>query len=407
LGPRLAADGGAYVELTPAAEVEGVVRRLASDCRRPLGGWPLAVKDLIAIGGKRLTAGSASRMGAPIETDDAPILAALRRLGMVVVGATALHELAFGVTGLNSFTGTPNNPLAPGRVPGGSSSGSAVAVAEGSARIALGTDTGGSVRIPAAFCGVVGYKPSYGRYPTVGVLALSPTLDHVGTLGRSVADLATVHAALGGRLRRQHHPPSIGVIRSELEAADPDVAGRVEMALELLAREGARIAWAAWPDRERVHAASTTIMFAEAARVHREVLECRPETLGSDVRARLEAGLAIDAAALQHAMRERAALCKSVWKSLGDFGCVVGATVSTLPPTLAEAADPAIGAKLVANTRLANLVGIPALSLPICGDGLPVGLQVTAQADAEALVAAQWIERVLFMPRRREREGPR
>jgi Asp-tRNA(Asn)/Glu-tRNA(Gln) amidotransferase A subunit family amidase len=393
--PKLARDGGAYTHIRGDEEIRRELGRGAPPGRlAPLRGWTVAVKDLIAIAGRPLNAGSRAREAVPAEQRDAVIVAALRRLGAVVVGTTTLHELAFGVTGVNAYAGTPTNPRAPGCIPGGSSSGSATAVAEGSARIALGTDTGGSVRIPAALCGVVGFKPSYAAYPTDGVLALAPSLDHLGVLAASMGDVCTVHAALGHRLAAPPARPRIGVIRAALEDAQPEVAGVIARLVELAARRGATVVEVAWPEPELVIRSSTTIMFAEAASVHREILERCPELLGDDVRARLDAGAAIGPAALAEAERERAVIRADARRTFEGLDCIVGPTVAVLPPPLAASSDAAVGLRLVANTRLANLVGIPAISLPVGTPGAPVGLQVMAPADDGALAAAAWIEQL-------------
>jgi Asp-tRNA(Asn)/Glu-tRNA(Gln) amidotransferase A subunit family amidase len=395
---RPAAEGGAYVHIRPRDELERDVAEAAGPAASPgpLAGWTLAVKDLIAVAGRPLIAGSRSRESVEPEGSDAPVVSELRRAGAVLVGTTALHELAFGVTGVNEYSGTPDNPRRPGCIPGGSSSGSAVAVAEGSARIALGTDTGGSVRIPAALCDVVGFKPSYGAYPIARVLPLAPSLDHVGLHARSIRDLEAPHAVLGGGPLREGGPPRIGVARRELEAAEPGIAARIEGALDLASREGCDLVEIDWPSQDDVFEVSTTIMFAEAAEVHRETLSSSPELLGADVRSRLEAGAAIDRSALTVARRARESLRESVRRSLSEVDCVAGPTVGFFPPTLSEGAtDPKLGAKLVANTRLANVVGAPALSVPVPGDGPPAGLQLTSLTEDAVLTAGAWIERTL------------
>jgi Asp-tRNA(Asn)/Glu-tRNA(Gln) amidotransferase A subunit family amidase len=210
---ELARNGGAFSVL-----LDGDARRDAARARRelatgrparPLEGSTLAVKDLVAVRGQRIGAGSASRAGAPPESEDAAIVAALRSSGAVVVGLAALHELAFGSTGVNEYEGTPRNPFGSGLIPGGSSSGSAVAVATGAASLAIGTDTGGSVRVPAALCGVVGFKPAFGEYSLGGVLPLAPSLDHAGLLGSSVEIVRRAHWStipVSGAARLATHP---------------------------------------------------------------------------------------------------------------------------------------------------------------------------------------------------------
>lgn len=383
---QLASDGGAYTAVfdVPASRPSGAPRALE--------GLRFAVKDLIAVAGHPLGAGSAVRDDAAPEPADAAIVAELRALGAVLVGTTTMHEFAFGVTGVNHHAGTAHNPADPARIPGGSSSGSAVAVANGSVPLAIGTDTGGSVRIPAALCGVVGFKPTYGVYPTDGVFPLSPTLDHVGLLASDVATAARVHHALGfpvddaGAIRR------VGVVDAELETADDDVAERVVAAIRQLEATGTVITAVDWPDGEKVVAASTTIMFSEAAAVHRGELLRRPSAYGADVRARLEQGQAIPAADYEAALRAREDLRSRVRAALADVDCVLGPTVGLVAPRVEEAAAPTLAARLVANTRLANVTGVAAISVPLPGDGLPVGLQISSISDARLLDIARQFE---------------
>ena len=239
----------------------------------PLAGWRLAVKDLIAVGGRPVTAGSRARAGARPEGADAPVVARLRGAGAHLVGATRLHEFAFGTTGLNA-TGTPVNPAAPGRVPGGSSSGAAAVIAGGEADLSLGTDTGGSVRIPAALCGVVGFKPSLGAIPTEATFPLAPTLDHVGILVARADQLVLPGRVLGltGAAVAGPAPRRLGVARGVLELVTEPVATAFAAALDELGRRGFELVEVDWPGGAPVFAATTAIMFAEAARVHRHLL---------------------------------------------------------------------------------------------------------------------------------------
>lgn len=391
LRARPVSEGGAYARLRTAEALEES-RRVREDV--PLAGFTLAVKDLIAVAGWSIGAGSRLRAGTEPEAQDAPVVAALRRAGAILVGATALHELALGVTGVNGHSGTPVNPDAPGCVPGGSSSGSAAAVADGSARVALGTDTGGSGRIPAALCGVVGFKPEYGSYPTRGVLALAPSFDHVGIMARRVDDVIRVHAVLAHAVPAAGRAPAIGVLRSAVEDAAPEVAGPIEEALDRLAAAGCRVRDVSVADgaADDVPWASTTVIFAEAAATH-AAERARWEThVQVDVLARLIAGSQIHEHDHREALRRGAALRARVGDVLGDADVLLTPTVPILPPPLAAATDPALPARLVANTRLANLTGIPAISLPL-GDG--VGLQLMGRTNERLLADAAWIEKAL------------
>ena len=385
---RLVSEGGPWVAWKPQEGPAG-----------PLSGTVLAVKDLIAVSGFARAAGSLALAGRPVEEADAAVVAALRQSGCVVGGTVALHELAFGVSGLNDECGYPPHPADPARVPGGSSSGSAVAVADGSADLALGTDTGGSVRIPAALCGVVGFKPAYGTYPLEDVLPLAPSLDHVGLLAPSVAGVIRAHGVLTGeQVRLQAAPLRLGVDRAGLAGASDEVRAAVQGALDALAAAGATLADVDWPAVDEVVDASTTILFAEAAEVHRDLL-ASPEfaLVGAAVADRLRAGAAITPAQLAAARQARERLAAAVTGVLAGapagggppVDAVVGPTVGIVAPTAERArTDPGLARELVAGTRLANLTGLPAVTVPVRSRGLPVGLQVSAATNATALAVA-------------------
>lgn len=390
------ADGGAWVWRTPGEDAA------TGAAAGPLTGWRVGVKDLVAVAGHPLRGGSAATWDAPQEAVDAPIVAALRARGASIVGATKLHEFAFGTTGINAPFGTPDNPAAPGRVPGGSSSGSGAAVAAGEADLAVGTDTGGSVRIPAALCGVVGLKPSLGALPTAGVVALSPTLDHVGLLVADVERLVVASAALGllgpGEVRRVTEPARLrlGVARGVTDLCEAAVADGWLAAVERLA--GAfELVEVDWPGGEAVFAATTAIMFAEAAHGHAPRLRRRAHLYGTDVRNRLVQGAALDAATYLQARDLRRELRRRCVALLagghGAHGAALDAvltpTVPIVAPRPADAVDAAVGGSLVTFTRLADLTGLPALSIPVPGVPLPVGLQLEAADDA-AVIRAGW-----------------
>ena len=388
----LASDGGAFTWIG-AAEARAAVReRVGRD--GPLSGFTLAVKDLIALEGRPLRAGSAVRDDAEPEARDAPVVAALRAAGAVLVGTTVCHEFAFGPTGVNDHAGTARNPFDRARIAGGSSSGSALAVAEGSARVALGTDTGGSIRIPAALCGVVGFKPRHGTYPVEGVYPLSPSLDHVGAFARSVADVVTVHRVLG-HTAGAARPTRAGVIRAEIDTVDHAVGARLDAALTALSRAGCALVDVDWPSPEESFATSNAVMYAEAGAIHRWDMLQRASLYGADVRARLLLGMAIPATAYVGARRRAAELTARVGAVLDDVDCVVGPAAGMVAPTVEEARDPATARRLVAHTRLGNVVGFPSLSVPVPGPGLPVGIQVTAADNARALAAAASVESAL------------
>lgn len=358
----------------------------------PLSGYTFAIKDLFAIEGRLLGAGSAVRADAPIETRTAPIIETLEHLGAIATGTVTLHEFAFGVTGVNPYAGSAVNPAAPDRVTGGSSSGSASAVAEGSARIALGTDTGGSIRGPASFCGVVGFKPSFGLYPAHGVFPLSATLDHVGLFATTTSDIVHVHRSFGHPAQDPTVPRRMGVARGDLDAADPDVRNAIEKAIDRIADSGVEIVDVAWPEAERTFVASTAIMFPEAAAIHSAALAAHPDRYGADIKARLQLGAALSGPEVAAAHRLRRQLIAEVDATLTIVDVIVGPTTPLVAPLLSQADDPALPPRIVANTRLGNVVGLPAISLPVETDGPPIGIQILGRTDAQLLSVAEAFE---------------
>ena len=380
-------EGGAFTYVERRAKAWA-----AQEGENLLSGVPFAVKDLIAVAGRPIGACSPVRKDVRPESVDAPIVAHLREAGAVFVGTTSLHEFAFGVTGVNAFCGTTVNPHDATRIAGGSSTGSAVAVAEKSAWIALGTDTGGSIRIPAALCGVVGFKPEFGTYPIQGVLPLSPTLDHVGLIAPTVADLAMVHLALGKPAVELIRPTRIGVLWDDIANCEPEIRAPLNGIVRKLELAGCDLVDVDWPDREEAFAVSTAIMFSEAATIHRLQMMEEPGRFGEDVRARLVLGLALPAAAYDTAMRVRERMIGRAGAQLAGLDCLLGPTVGIVAPTFAEASDPSISGELVAHTRLTNVIGVPALTLPVHVEGLPVGLQVTGMTNLEVLGVGVWLE---------------
>jgi len=392
---RTVADGGPWLDLFPK-EIDETLSTQRDQPLGPLADFTFAIKDLIAVAGHAFSAGSPVRVDAAPETATAPIVEWLQAQGATALGTVTMHEFAFGVTGLNDGLGTAPNPNAPGCCPGGSSSGSASAVADGSARIAIGTDTGGSVRIPAAFCGVAGFKPAFDTYPSQGVFPLSPTLDHVGFLATEVGDIIAVHSALTGESISAKAPARIAVVAADLDPADAVVQAAVTTAVDRIVDElGAEVVEVAWPDPEETFVASSGIMFADAASVHRELLSTHEDRYGADILARLEAGAKLTGTEVAAAHRLRRELTMKVLATLATVDLVITPTVRIEPPTLEEAADSSVPAKIVANTRLGNVVGLPAMSIPAPTDGLPVGLQLTGATNAGVLAAAAAIEPVL------------
>jgi aspartyl-tRNA(Asn)/glutamyl-tRNA(Gln) amidotransferase subunit A len=377
----------------------------------PLDGAIVTIKDLFDVAGEKTRAGSkvlAEEM--PPAAADATVVHRLRAAGAVIVAKTNMSEFAFTGVGVNPHYGTPGNPADRARVPGGSSSGAGVAVADGFCEIAIGSDTGGSVRIPAALCGVVGFKPSRQRIPTTGAFPLSDTLDSIGSLARSVANCAKADAVMAGE---QPHPlePAplaglrIGVAQGlPLENLDDTVGKRFPEALDRLERAGARLGNEKLPlfdDMARLFARGS-ILLAEAHAIHRDRIERRGADIDPIVRGRLERGREISAAAYIEVMRERAALVRAMDHRLADLDILVMPTTPIVAPRLDEVAAPkdfmARNMLLLRNTTIGNFFDLCAISLPLPrAGGLPAGLMLLARNghDRRLLRISAAVERLL------------
>ncbi len=372
--------------------------------RKPAGllfGVPLTLKDLIAEAGEPFTCGSKLRAGVRAE-QDAEVTRRLREAGAVFLGRAHLHEFAYGVSNENPHFGPARNPWDPARSPGGSSGGSAVAVATGCAFGSVGTDTGGSVRIPAALCGVVGLKPTYERVPREGVYPLAPSLDHVGPLARRVEDVAVLLEAMcatPGRytaaLNAGVRGLRVGVPRGEYwQATHVGVAACFQLAVQRLQEEGARPVPVEFP-WEAASAVATALLLVEAATVHADALRRQPEAYGQDVRDRLLVGLVVPGERYAQALRVRRVLgrlCRDLWR---EVDLLATPTVPVPAPALGEVTTEVRGARydtrslLTRFTNPFNALGLPAVSVP-CGfaDGLPVGLQLVGPPWTEDRVLA-------------------
>jgi Asp-tRNA(Asn)/Glu-tRNA(Gln) amidotransferase A subunit family amidase len=341
-----------------------------------------AVKENIAVAGRPLRAGSPARGRLPPQPADAPVVTALRQAGFALAGTTRMHELAFGVSGRNDADGTAANPADPNRLPGGSSSGSAVAVATGLVDLALATDTGGSARNPAALCGVVGYKASR-AVPTTGVLPLAPSLDHLGWCSRDVETARRVADVLGIARLASSRRLRLGVVRTAWGAAEPDVRTALDRACACL---DADLVDLEWPHADEVAAVTSTLIALEAARLYDGT------GISPDVVARLTLGASVTAAQ-EHTARSRGRALVAAWsQATTGLDAVLAPTCSITAPLLGAASDPGVVAALVRTTRLDDLTGLPAVSLPVPTSGLPVGLHVGARTDAELLAVAARIE---------------
>lgn len=358
----------------------------------------VAVKDLIDMAGVPTTAGSRvlAEAAAPAERD-AACLAGLRAAGARIVGKTNLHELALGVTGINPWFGTPANPLDASLAPGGSSSGSAVAVATGEAGVAYGTDTGGSIRIPAACCGVCGLKTTWGRIPVAGVRPLAPSLDTVGPMAADVAGLIagmqllepgfTVSSPPGPPSKAR--PPRVGRLRVP---AAPEVDDAVTAALRATSWEVSDLDPGEWLT---ANSWTGTLLVAEAYRSCRDIFERYGERLSADVARRLDAGRQVTPDALTEAAAARDRWRAQLTEMFQRFDLLACPVLSILPPAL-DRADELLEAR---HTLPVNLAGVPALALPIparaAGAGrhpglaLPASLQLVSEwGSEERLLAA-------------------
>jgi len=345
-------------------------------------GTVVAVKDLIDVRGTPTTAGSTVLDLTPARAD-APLIGQLRSAGCLVIGKTNLHEWALGPTGANRHFGPVRNPSDPSRFAGGSSGGSAVAVALQMCDWAVGTDTGGSIRIPAGLCGVVGFKPTFGAIDTRGVFPASQSLDTVGPLAPSVAAALRAHEMLTGQRQDYSKPPAwkdlrIGIPRGWVTGLDDATAAAWAVVSDSLPEIG-------FPARELFASAILPIMQGEACANHRKRLTHHRESYGADVLAFIEAGLDVTAAAYLEAKREQSRLSDDFELAMLDYDAILLPTTARVAPKLDEG-DNAREA-LTRFTRPSNLTGHPVFSVPLpSAHPLPVGIQVVGHhGDDRAL----------------------
>ena len=345
-------------------------------------GVRLAVKDLIDMEGEPTTAGCRAVADRAVPAvRDAVCLAGARAAGARIVGRTNLHELALGVTGVNPWFGTPVNPLDPALVPGGSSSGSAVAVATGEADVAYGSDTGGSVRIPSACCGTAGLKTTWGRIPLDGVWPLSPSFDTVGPMARDVAGLVTGMQLLEPGFRPAGRDDDLSVARLPIDA-DPAITAAIDRALGLVGwecRDHPVIGW----DEATVQAG--LLLVVEAWQSDAALVGADPAGIGDDVRARLQLGSTFVDEAVRAAWVAQRNWKATLERVFAEVDLLVTPTLTIFPPRLEDGDD-----LLVSRCTLpVNLAGLPALSLPVpTSRGLPASIQLVGPVNSEERLLA-------------------
>jgi aspartyl-tRNA(Asn)/glutamyl-tRNA(Gln) amidotransferase subunit A len=379
-----------------------------------LAGIPISIKDLFDIGGEVTRAGSIVLADAAPARVDAPAIARLKAAGVILVGRTNMTEFAYGANGMNLHYGTPLNPWdrVTGRIPGGSTSGGAVSVTDGMAAAAIGSDTGGSVRIPSALCGITGFKPTQRRVPLVGAFPLSFTRDSIGPLGSSVACCAWLDAVMSGSTPSTPAAPVLKGMRFGvpttllLDDLAPAVADAFARALAALSAAGAMIEEFEFPEiaRERDGSARANFSAVEAYALHRKLLETQGEKFDRRVYKRLLAGAGMKAADYVDLLHLRQALIASANITTARFDALLTPTVPIVAPTLAEMESSddnffRVNGLLLRNCAPFNVLDRPCLSIPCHRVGAaPVGLMVVGETmgDAQMLAIGAGIENAIM-----------
>jgi aspartyl-tRNA(Asn)/glutamyl-tRNA(Gln) amidotransferase subunit A len=398
-----------YTEAARAAADAADARARAGISLGPLDGTIVSIKDLFDVAGEPTRAGSKILIDAPPAREDAAIVRRLRAAGAVIVAKTNMSEFAFSILGMNPHHGTPGNPADRTRVPGGSSSGAAVAAADGMCEIAIGTDTGGSCRAPAAFSGIVGFKPSKRRIPTDGAFPLSYTLDSIGPLARNVADCARADAVMANDAPWTVEPvPLVGLRLGvaqglPLQQLDLTVSARFNAATETLDGAGVTLTDEAiplWEDVARVQA-KASFSSIESFHIHRPWLPARAADYDPVVLTRINLGRDVTAAEYIEMTRQRANLVRAMDARLANLDAIIMPTTPNVAPTMTEVSTletflPKNFLNL-RNTNLVNFFDLCAISLPLPRQGdLPVGLMVVARngEDRKLFRIAAAIERL-------------
>lgn len=381
-----------------AADAVDTARRVGLAVGR-YAGIPIALKDLFDIAGEPTPAGSKVLADAPPARANAPVVQRMLNAGFITMGRVNMTEFAFSGLGINPHYGTPTSPWDRGaaRIPGGSSSGTAVAVADGMVAAGLGTDTGGSCRIPAAFCGVVGYKPTARRVPITGVLPLAPSLDSVGPLATTVACCAAIDAILAGEESVPGVPAPLAGLRLAvpenvvLDGMDATVAAAFDKALSMLSVAGARITRVRFPAFDSIAAVNAKGGYAasEAYAWHRALLAAKGDGYDPRIRVRIMRGEGMSAADYLDLGPARARIIAAFDADTCDFDCVVMPTVPIVAPRIADLDDEReynrINMLILRNTALGNFLDRCAISLPCHQPGdAPVGLMLMGETMGDA-----------------------
>ncbi len=402
-------------EARAAADAQDKLR-MAGYVLSPIAGLPVSIKDLFDVAGEPTLAGSKALDDAPPATADAPIVARLRAAGAVLVGRTNMTEFAFSGVGINPHYGTPGNPWDRARIPGGSSSGAPVSVADGMAAVAIGTDTGGSVRIPAALCGLVGFKPTQCRVPREGATPLSTTLDSVGPIGASVACCALADAVMAGEAPAAPPALPVGALRLGipqtlvLDDLEPAVAAAFERTISALAHAGARILELPLETLAEYGPINVKGGFSpvEAYAWHEELLKRRGHDYDPRVRVRIERGRDMTGVGYVRLVAARADFIRRVDREAASVDALVMPTLPLVaPPIAAFAKDEEfwrLNGRILRNPAIVNFLDRCAITMPIeaPGDG-PVGLMVVGRhgEDRQLLGIALGIEALVERQRSR------
>ena len=404
---RLNAKLNAFITVIPPEQaLQAQLPEGKSSSSHSLRGIPLAIKDLFDIAGLPTTIGSKFFPGHVAEQDGF-VIEKLKQAGAILMGKTNTHEIALGITGNNPHYGTARNPWDTSRIPGGSSSGSAIAVATGMALGALGSDTGGSIRIPASLCGVVGFKPTFGRVSLRGVFPLSWNLDHVGPLTRRVKDAAlmlqimAVYDPLDPACVKMLTGDYLGHILDHvkgrkialgvgefIETSDPEVVQAVREAARVLESLGCKVQEENVSWLREAALANKLMTQSDGAAVHRDRLKEHPELFGDDIRRRLEDGINTPLTEYILARRTQAEIRKRLELFFETYDFLITPTTPIAAPTIEGHDAVEQAARLTRFTAPFNLAGLPALSVP-CGftrEGLPIGLQIISRAWGESKV---------------------